>query len=147
MIVKIPDGSFSIGVERADDARQLREIAERMLKRSEIILLQDFIKTKFDWRIGVLDGEPLFAARYFMCDQHWQILKHSPDGTHAEGSTNAVSLSDVPQQVLERALQAARQVRVRELRSPEPSHIGPAPSAIPFDNPLPPIESLSERFA
>lgn len=108
VIVKIPDGSFSIGVERADDARQLREIAERMLKRSEIILLQDFIQTEFDWRIGVLDGEPLFAARYFMCDQHWQILKHSPDGTHAEGPTNAVALADVPQSVLEPALHAAR---------------------------------------
>ena len=44
---------------------------------------------------------PLFAARYFMCDQHWQILKHSPDGSHAEGPTNAVSVTDVPQVVLE----------------------------------------------
>ena len=108
VIVKIPDGSFSIGVERADDAAQLRDIVERMLKRSEIILLQDFIQTEFDWRIGVLDGQPLFAARYFMCDQHWQILKHSPDGTHAEGSTNAVALPDVPLAVLEPALQASR---------------------------------------
>lgn len=107
VIVKIPDGSFSIGVERADDSRQLRAIAERMLKRSEIILLQEFIRTDFDWRIGVLDGEPLFAARYFMCDKHWQILKHAPDGSHAEGPTAAVTIADVPQPVLDAALQSA----------------------------------------
>lgn len=108
VIVKIPDGSFSIGVELAQDIRQLRAIAEGMLRRSEIILLQDFIRTDFDWRIGVLDGEPLFAARYFMCDQHWQILKHAPDGSHAEGPTKAVAIADVPQPVMDAALQAAR---------------------------------------
>lgn len=110
VIVKIPDGSFSIGVERANDAVQLREIAERMLKRSEIILVQDFVKTEFDWRIGVLDGAPLFAARYFMCEQHWQILKHAPDGSHTEGPTSAVTIDDVPPAVLETALRAARLV-------------------------------------
>lgn len=110
VVVKIPDGAFSIGVEKAGDPRQLHDIAERMLKHSEIILLQDFIATEFDWRIGVLDGEPLFAARYFMCKHHWQILKHAADGTHAEGATQAIALNDVPPDVLDVALRAARLV-------------------------------------
>lgn len=108
VVVKIPDGSFSIGVEKAGDRRQLHDIAERMLKRSEIILLQDFVTTEFDWRIGVLDGEALFAARYYMCAQHWQILKHAADGTHSEGPTQAVALDEVPAEVLAVALRAAR---------------------------------------
>ncbi len=110
VVVKIPDGSFSVGVEKAGDRRQLQNIAERMLKHSEIILLQDFVSTEFDWRIGVLDGEPLFAARYFMCERHWQILKHAADGTHVEGRTQAVALPDVPDAVLDVALRAARLV-------------------------------------
>lgn len=110
VVVKIPDGAFSIGVEKADDPRQLREIAGRMLKRSEIILLQDFVPTAFDWRIGVLDGAPLFAARYYMCKRHWQILKHAADGSHDEGATRAVALEDVPAAVLDAALRAARLV-------------------------------------
>ena len=32
--------------------------------------------TEFDWRIGVLDRRPLFAARYFMAPKHWQIIRH-----------------------------------------------------------------------
>jgi glutathione synthase/RimK-type ligase-like ATP-grasp enzyme len=110
LIVKIPDGSFSIGVERAMDGNELQQIADRMLKRSAIILLQDFIETEFDWRIGVLDGEPLFAARYFMAERHWQILKHAPDGSHIEGPTRALPIENVPARVLEPAVRAAKLV-------------------------------------
>jgi glutathione synthase/RimK-type ligase-like ATP-grasp enzyme len=110
VVVKIPDGSFSIGVERARNPAELRDIARGMLKRSEIILLQDFVQTEFDWRIGVLDGAPLFAARYFMCDRHWQILKHAADGSHTEGPTRAVPVEEVPPAVLDAALRAARLV-------------------------------------
>lgn len=109
-VVKIPDGSFSIGVEKAENRGQLADIAERMLKRSEVILLQDFMATEFDWRIGVLDGEALFAARYFMFERHWQIMKHGADGSHLEGPTQAVPIEQVPDEVLATALSAARLV-------------------------------------
>ena len=109
-VVKIPDGSFSIGVEKAETRSELAVIAERMLKRSEVILLQDFVTTEFDWRIGVLDGEALFAARYFMFERHWQIMKHGDDGSHLEGPTQAVPIKDVPAAVLATALKAARLV-------------------------------------
>ena len=78
--------------------------------RSEIILVQEFIPTEFDWRIGVLDGEPLFAARYFMCGDHWQILKHGADGSYDEGPTQAVAIEDAPPEVAETATRAARLV-------------------------------------
>ncbi len=31
---------------------------------------------------GILAGEPLFVARYFMTPDHRQILKHGSDGQH-----------------------------------------------------------------
>jgi glutathione synthase/RimK-type ligase-like ATP-grasp enzyme len=70
--------------------------------------VQDFMYTEFDWRVGVLDGEPLFVARYFMVRDHWQIIKHAGDGQHAEGRTEAVKLSDTPPAVLQAAIAAAR---------------------------------------
>ncbi|HWK47693.1 MAG TPA: RimK family protein [Stellaceae bacterium] len=108
VVVKIPDGSFSRGVERAETRAEFERVTAELLKHSEIILLQEFIYTPFDWRIGVLAGEPLFAARYFMCDAHWQILKHGPDGSHTEGRTEAVAIEAVPPAVLELALAATR---------------------------------------
>ncbi|SDR51774.1 Glutathione synthase/RimK-type ligase, ATP-grasp superfamily [Rhizobiales bacterium GAS191] len=110
VVVKIPHGSFSKGVERAADQAQLREIAEAMLTRSHVVIVQDFLHTEFDWRIGVLGGEPFFAARYFMCDRHWQILKHAPDGSYVEGVTEAVATGNVPHKVLDAALRAAHLV-------------------------------------
>ena len=56
----------------------------------------------------MLDGEPLFVARYFMVRDHWQIIKHAGDGQHAEGRTEAVKLSDTPRAVLQAAIAAAR---------------------------------------
>ena len=107
-VLKIPDGSFSQGVKRAASAEDFARIAAEMLQQSEIILAQEFMYTPFDWRIGVLAGEPLFAARYFMCAEHWQILRHGPDGSHVEGRTQAVPIESVPKPVRETALAAAR---------------------------------------
>ncbi|MEI9986162.1 MAG: RimK family protein [Aliidongia sp.] len=107
-VLKIPDGSFSQGVKRAADAEDFARIAGEMLQQSEIILAQEFMYTPFDWRIGVLAGQPLFAARYFMCDSHWQILQHGADGSHVEGRTQAVPIESVPAAVRDTALAAAK---------------------------------------
>ena len=108
VVLKVPDGSFSRDVKKASDFKQFRNIAQSMFKESEIVLVQDFMYTEFDWRVGVLDGEPLFVARYFMVRDHWQIIKHAGDGQHAEGRTEAVELGDTPPAVLQAATAAAR---------------------------------------
>jgi glutathione synthase/RimK-type ligase-like ATP-grasp enzyme len=108
VVLKIPDGSFSQGVKRATSADEFGQIARDMLRQSEIILAQEFMYTPFDWRIGVLAGKAIFAARYFMCDQHWQILQHGADGSHVEGRTQAVAIGAVPAAVRDMAVAAAR---------------------------------------
>jgi glutathione synthase/RimK-type ligase-like ATP-grasp enzyme len=108
VVLKVPDGSFSRDVKKASNFKQFQSIAQSMFKESEIVLVQDFMYTEFDWRVGVLDGEPLFVARYFMVRDHWQIIKHAGDGQHAEGRTEAVRLVDTPPAVLQAAVAAAR---------------------------------------
>ncbi|MBV8124045.1 MAG: RimK family protein [Burkholderiaceae bacterium] len=108
VVLKVPDGAFSLGVKKADNGPQFRAMAQAMLKASAIILVQEFMYTEFDWRIGVLGGQALFAARYHMCRGHWQILRHTDDGGHAEGRTEAVKLGDTPTEVLQAALAATR---------------------------------------
>ena len=48
VIVKVPDGSFSIGVEKAKDREQLIECIDRLSQRSAILLLQEFMPTDYD---------------------------------------------------------------------------------------------------
>ena len=106
----MPDGAFSRSVKKADSFEHLQEIAKEMLKESEIILLQEFMYTDFDWRIGVLAGQAIFAAKYFMCDGHWQILQHAANGKYTEGRVQAVPLDAVPAEVLAAAVNSARLV-------------------------------------
>jgi glutathione synthase/RimK-type ligase-like ATP-grasp enzyme len=108
VVLKTPDGCFSTGVKRAEDPAAFRAISTLMLRHSDVILAQEFLYTSFDWRIGLLDGRPLFAARYHMCRGHWQIIRHDQDGSHAEGRTEAVPIARVPEAVLDAAMRAGR---------------------------------------
>ncbi len=110
VVLKVPDGSFSRHVKKAENWKQFQEIAFGMFKESEIILVQEFMYTDFDWRVGILAGEPLFVARYFMTSNHWQILRHKADGKHEEGRTEAVAVENTPKAVLDAAVRSARLV-------------------------------------
>ncbi|MDQ0392597.1 RimK family protein [Labrys monachus] len=108
VVLKVPDGAFSLGVKKAESWAEFEHMARMMLKHSEIILVQEFIYTPFDWRIGVLAGEVIFAAKYHMSEGHWQIIQHDGAGGHVEGRTQAVAVEEVPAEVIGPAVRAAR---------------------------------------
>jgi len=107
-IVKQPDSSSSLGVFKADDADQLQQHLALLFKTSDLLLLQEFVPTEFDWRIGILDRQPLFAAKYFMAPRHWQVIKHeSSTGRMRWGRWEVMAVEDVPKEGLELAVRAA----------------------------------------
>lgn len=108
VVIKIPDGSFSRGIYKAENRQQLEKYSTDMLKKSEIILCQEFVESEFDWRIGILNKQPLFALQYFMAKGHWQIYNHQAR-TKAQktGDHRTVSLNKVPLKVLETSVKAA----------------------------------------
>ena len=72
-VIKKPDSAFSQGVVKLDNQKELQKSLIQFFKTSDLILIQPFIPTAFDWRIGVLDNKPIFACRYYMAKGHWQI--------------------------------------------------------------------------
>jgi glutathione synthase/RimK-type ligase-like ATP-grasp enzyme len=112
LVVKIPDGSFSRGVKKVDDLEELKLVLEQMFKKSDLILVQKFLYTKYDWRIGVLGGEGLFACKYFMSENHWQIYNHEKEKDSDEFSGDSITLpfNDAPENVKRVALGAANGV-------------------------------------
>lgn len=107
-VLKLPDSSFSRGVVKAADADELARKAGEMLARSELLVAQRFVKTDFDWRIGVLDGKPLYACRYFMARHHWQVVARDGAGDKvADGRHRTVPIDEPPAAVIEAALAAA----------------------------------------
>ena len=110
MVLKIPDGSFSRGVKKVDDRAALHALASAWLEDSDLLIAQAFMPTRFDWRIGVLGGQPLFAVQYMMAKRHWQIINHEADGRSSEGGFRACRLGEAPPHVLDAALRGARPI-------------------------------------
>ncbi len=75
-VLKRPDSAFSQGVVKANDANELMLQLTRFFADSELVIAQEYMRTAFDWRIGVLDQRAVFACKYHMARGHWQIAKH-----------------------------------------------------------------------
>ncbi|MCH8501942.1 MAG: RimK family protein [Aliidiomarina sp.] len=111
VVLKIPDGSFSIGVEKARDEVEFRKVAGELFKMSTILLVQEFLPTEFDWRIGVLNNRVIYACKYFMARNHWQIYNHSSETSRGKsGSFACFGVHQVPKEVIKIAMQATRLV-------------------------------------
>jgi glutathione synthase/RimK-type ligase-like ATP-grasp enzyme len=109
-VLKQPDSQFSKGVIKVEDEADLKRVTRELLERSDLIVAQSFEPTEYDWRVGVLDGQPLYACRYYMATDHWQVVKRGADGRMHEGTHQTIDVREAPPQVLNVAVQAARAV-------------------------------------
>ncbi|HMM64484.1 MAG TPA: RimK family protein [Mesorhizobium sp.] len=108
LVLKIPDSAFSRGVKKCANLAELKALAGEWLEDSDLLIAQKFIPTEYDWRIGVLGGQPLFAVHYLMAKKHWQIVNHKANGKAEEGGFKTFTLKEAPAQVVETAVRAAR---------------------------------------
>jgi glutathione synthase/RimK-type ligase-like ATP-grasp enzyme len=106
-VLKQPDGSFSNGVVKVNDPLELDEELHRLLNQSDLIIAQEFVPTDFDWRIGILNKKPLYACKYYMAKNHWQVNQWSEGGKFEEGGDEAIPLDQVPAKVIRAAQRAA----------------------------------------
>jgi glutathione synthase/RimK-type ligase-like ATP-grasp enzyme len=107
-ILKEPDSSFSQGVIQVKDRDRLQDEARRMLKKSDLVIAQEFMPTDYDWRIGILDGRPLYACKYHMAEKHWQIISTDKKGKDTFGKCETFPVAHVPKLVINTAVKAAK---------------------------------------
>lgn len=107
MVVKIPDGSFSRGVVKAENEAGLKSALKELFKQSALVLAQEFLYTDYDWRIGVLGGRAIYACKYYMVRNHWQIYQHGENKIDA-GGFDTLPTYEVPRKVIQAALNATR---------------------------------------
>jgi glutathione synthase/RimK-type ligase-like ATP-grasp enzyme len=106
LVLKLPEGSFSRGVYRVQDRRELAEKAAELLSDTTLLLVQEYLYTDFDWRVGVLGGRAIYACRYHMARNHWQIYNHKAK-RYSSGGFETLPTFEVPRPVLDAATKAA----------------------------------------
>jgi glutathione synthase/RimK-type ligase-like ATP-grasp enzyme len=108
VILKRPDSAASQGVVKVADAEALITQAREFLNDSDLLIAQEFVPTPFDWRIGILDGVPLYACKYHMAHDHWQIINWTGSGGHRYGRVETLPVEIAPRRVVRTALRAAK---------------------------------------
>ncbi|MBR9909619.1 MAG: RimK family protein [Gammaproteobacteria bacterium] len=106
MVLKIPEGSFSKGVFKVSERQELRARLEELFQSSALALVQEYLYTDFDWRIGVLNGRAIYACRYLMARNHWQIYNHESKRFNS-GGFETLPTFELPKKVMDAAIKAA----------------------------------------
>src|SRR5690606_34718235 len=109
IVIKIPDGAFSRGVVKVANRQELEEKTRELFQKTALLLAQEFLYTDFDWRIGVFNNKAIYACRYYMVKNHWQIYRHGGAKVDS-GGFDTLPTFEVPRGVLEAALAATRPI-------------------------------------
>jgi glutathione synthase/RimK-type ligase-like ATP-grasp enzyme len=111
VVIKAPYTSFSKYVEKAACETSFRDITKRFFRKSDVLAVQKFTPTAFDWRVGVLNDEVLYVCKYMIPKGRWKHgakLRGKP--TVIWGRTVAMKKKNAPENLKEVAWKACRVV-------------------------------------
>lgn len=109
VVLKSPDSTFSFGVKKATTEAEYIELVNAMLKKSELVIAQEFSPSEYDWRIGILDDKPFYACRYYMAKDHWQIYNWgAKEKDDQDGNADCLPIEKVPKKIIDVAVKSAK---------------------------------------
>jgi glutathione synthase/RimK-type ligase-like ATP-grasp enzyme len=109
VVIKAPYTSFSKYVEKAACETSFREVAKRFFRKSDILAVQEFMPTAFDWRVGVLNGEVLYVCKYMIPKGRWKHgAKRRGKPSFVWGRTVSLKKENAPIKLKETALKACK---------------------------------------
>jgi glutathione synthase/RimK-type ligase-like ATP-grasp enzyme len=107
LVLKAPNSSFSMYVERVSGPQEFVKVGKRFLRRSDRVVAQRFVTSTFDWRVGVLAGEVLYVCQYPIPKTRWKILTYTDKGDIIYGRVRNFEPSEVSPRLLTTAVDAA----------------------------------------
>jgi len=110
LVLKAPNSSFSMYVERVKTPEDFVRVGNRFLRRADRLVVQRFITSEFDWRVGVLDGEVLFVCQYLIPKKRWKIVTHIENGRTIYGPVKGIEPDKADPLLLATAVQAAKAI-------------------------------------
>lgn len=109
VIIKTPYTRFSSHVEKAHNREEFIEISKRFLRKSKVVIVQEFIRSDFDWRVGVLLNEILYLCKYCIPKGGWKI-KSKINGRNVWGETIAVQRESISPELRDICIGLSRSV-------------------------------------
>ncbi|MDZ4723312.1 MAG: ATP-grasp domain-containing protein [candidate division Zixibacteria bacterium] len=110
LVLKAPNSSFSMYVERVSTPAEFAKVGKRFLRRADRVVAQQFVSSEFDWRVGVLAGKPIYVCQYKIPKKRWKILTYTEDGRQIHGPVKGFDLDKVDQKLLDVAVQATQAI-------------------------------------
>ncbi len=136
-VLKSPDSTYSLGVKKVHTPEELNREMKSMFDHSDMILGQQYMFTEFDWRIGILDNKVIFACKYYMAKDHWQIYNWNAQAKkNITGQFECVPLEMVPVPITKAALKGVSMVYSKGLFGVDVKEVNGKPYIIEInDNP------------
>ncbi|QSE97866.1 RimK family protein [Fulvivirga lutea] len=106
LVIKQPDGSFSKGVKKVANESELKDTLKELFQKSELLIAQQFMPTTYDWRVGIMNGKPLYVCKYYMAQNHWQIINWKQANEPKDGKSETLAVEDAPKALIDMALKA-----------------------------------------
>ena len=73
VIIKTPYTRFSSHVEKANNREEFIDISKRFLRKSKVVIVQEYLRSDFDWRVGILNNEILYLCKYCIPEGEWKV--------------------------------------------------------------------------
>jgi len=89
VIIKTPYTRFSSHVEKAHNEKEFTEISKKFLTKSKVLIIQEYIHSDFDWRVGILQNKILYMCKYRIPEGGWKV-KSKINGKNVWGDTIAL---------------------------------------------------------
>jgi glutathione synthase/RimK-type ligase-like ATP-grasp enzyme len=109
LIIKEPSTSFSARVEMVKNVDEFFNISKRFIKLSDWVVVQQYIESVYDWRVGVLGGKLLYVCKYIIPSVTFKI-QASIDGHIVYCDVEGVSKEKVPPKIIKIGIDAANAI-------------------------------------
>jgi len=109
LVLKEPSTSFSLRVEKVQNVAEFFKVARRFIRLSDWIVVQQFIESRYDWRVGVLNGRLLYACKYIIPSVTFKI-QASVNGHLVYCGVESIPCEKIPRHVIQLGIEAAQAI-------------------------------------
>ncbi len=100
VVIKAPYTRFSSHVEKANNEKEFVEISKHMIRKSKVLVIQEYLLSDFDWRVGVLQNRILYLCKYCIPKGGWKV-KSKINGKNVWGDTIAIPRESISPELKE----------------------------------------------